>query len=119
MPLPTSHHLRAAALFLILGFATALTLAYAAAIFSPVMPPARGPQLELIEPIHNDKWRWMLNHHQAIGHTCMVFRRANRYPPGSAHPIAPIVSIPDALPYWSTLPSRGMKVERKPIGCGK
>lgn len=114
MPRSSSHTLRAAALFLILGFATALSLAYAAAIFSPIMPPSRGAQLELIEPAYNPDWAWLVNQHSTIGHTCMVFRRSSR----SSHtlPGHPFREIPDALPSWSTLPSRGMKVDDHAYG---
>ncbi len=111
---PAPHHLRATALLLILGFATSLSLAYAAAIFSPVMPPARGPQLRLSEPSAQPNWGWFINRHRGLGHTCMVFRRAQLDSPASQR--APLSSARDALPYWSSIPSRGMKVDDHAFG---
>lgn len=107
-------HLIAFLPLLVAGFASAIALAYAAAIFSPVMPPPIGPQVQLIEPAPHPTWGWFVNHHRSLGHTCMVYRRGQRE--SQAAQRTPLAAVREALPSWSALPARGMKVDDHAYG---
>ena len=64
----------------------------------------------------------MLNEHVSLGHTMLIFRRAERPRPqsdvsaGLAPPQTPTRPADDAIPFWSSLPSRGMKVDDHAYG---
>ncbi|MBX3405461.1 MAG: hypothetical protein KF869_01750 [Phycisphaeraceae bacterium] len=110
-------HLFAFLPLLVAGFASAIALAYAAAIFSPVMPPPVGLQVELFQPVPDPNWRWLVNRHHSIGHTCMVFRRASRDTPGGTLAFStPLSASSYELPSWSAIPARGMKVDDHAFG---
>jgi len=107
---------RAVTLFLILGFATTLCLAYAAAIFSTVIPPVRHRQIGLLEPSGEPYWRWMFIRHASFGHTCLVFRRSPRHGLDWQGYAGPEVPASQVLPHWSSVPARGMKVDDHAYG---